>query len=66
MSHEHQHDHGHGALSDIEARVLAVESLLVEKGLIKSDAVDKIAYQFEHAGADHTGSGFQMTPSKKG
>jgi nitrile hydratase len=48
MSHEHQHDHGHGALSDIEARVLAVESLLVEKGLIKSDAVDKIVYQFEH------------------
>jgi len=48
MSHEHQHDHGHAALSDLEARVLAVESLLVEKGFIKSDAVDQIVYRFEH------------------
>jgi len=48
MSHEQHHDHGHAALSEIEARVLAVESLLVEKGLIQSDAVDKIVYQFEH------------------
>jgi nitrile hydratase subunit alpha len=48
MSHGHQHDQGHAALSDLEARVLAVESLLVEKGLIKSDAVDQIVYRFEH------------------
>jgi nitrile hydratase subunit alpha len=48
MSHEHQHDHAHAALSDLEARVLAVESLLVERGLIKSDDVDEIVYRFEH------------------
>ena len=51
MSGEHRHDHdhgGHGELEEIEARVLAIESLLVEKGLISSEAVDKVVYRFEH------------------
>ncbi|HEV2028574.1 MAG TPA: nitrile hydratase subunit alpha [Candidatus Dormibacteraeota bacterium] len=48
MSHEHPHQHGHAELSDLEARALAVESLLVEKGLITSDAVDRVVYRFEH------------------
>lgn len=48
MSHEHQHEHGHAELFDLEARALAVESLLVEKGLIKSEAVDQIVYRYEH------------------
>src|SRR5205807_7184234 len=48
--HRHDHDHagGHGELEEIEARVLAIESLLVEKGLIHSEAVDRVVYRFEH------------------
>jgi nitrile hydratase subunit alpha len=48
MTHEQPHEHGHAALSDLEARALAVESLLVEKGLITSDAVDRPVYRYEH------------------
>jgi nitrile hydratase subunit alpha len=48
MSHEHPHEHGHAPLSDLEARALAIESLLVEKGLITSDAVDRHVYRYEH------------------
>jgi nitrile hydratase len=50
MSGEHHHDHetGHGELAEIEARVLAIESLLVEKGLVSSDDVDRIVYRYEH------------------
>ena len=49
----HHHDHGghdHGAhaeLSEVEARVLALESLLLEKGLITSQAVDDLVYKYE-------------------
>jgi nitrile hydratase subunit alpha len=47
--HSHEHGHGHhGDLSEIEARVLALESLLTEKGLITSDAVDQLVYKYEH------------------
>jgi nitrile hydratase len=49
MSREpHDHEHAHGELAEIEARVLAIESLLVEKGLVKSDDVDRIVYRYEH------------------
>jgi nitrile hydratase len=51
MTHDHEHGHdGHHpeAPSDVEARVLALESLLVEKGLIKSSDVDEIISTFEH------------------
>ncbi len=44
---EHEHEH-HGELSEIEARVLALESLLVEKGLVTSQAVDDYVYRYEH------------------
>jgi nitrile hydratase len=40
--------HAHGAPSDNEARVLAIESLLVEKGLIESSDVDRIVHRYEH------------------
>ncbi len=38
----------HDDLSEIEARVLALESLLVEKGLVTSEEVDQVVYRFEH------------------
>ena len=53
MSEHHHHDHDHGdghhpdAPSDVEARALALESLLVEKGLLTSDEVDRIVSAYE-------------------
>ncbi len=52
QSHDH-HDHSHDghhpeALSEVEARVLALESLLIEKSLLKSSDVDEVISAFEH------------------
>lgn len=43
----HELGHAHGGPSDVEARVLAIESLLVEKGLIESADVDRIVRRYE-------------------
>lgn len=40
-------DHDHSHLTDIEARVRALESLLTEKGYIESAAVDEIVQTYE-------------------
>ncbi|MBK51944.1 MAG: nitrile hydratase subunit alpha [Gammaproteobacteria bacterium] len=43
------HDHDHTVLpSDLELRVKALESLLLEKGLVKRDALDAIIETYEH------------------
>lgn len=51
MSVEHgdHHDHGHHREppTDVEARALALESLLIEKGILTSDQVDRIIQSFE-------------------
>src|SRR5256885_14002865 len=51
MSEDHEHDpdggHHPQQLSPIEARVRAVESLLVERGLVSSDAIDRVVSAFE-------------------
>jgi nitrile hydratase len=44
-SHGHSHD---AEISDVEARVLALESLLSEKQLVTSDEVDAIISQYEN------------------
>ncbi len=47
-NHRHDHDHGdHSHLSDMDARIRALESLLVEKGYIESAAVDEIVELYE-------------------
>ena len=48
--HGHGHDHGHRPepLAPIEARVAAIESVLVEKGLIDTGRLDAIVENFEH------------------
>jgi nitrile hydratase len=48
--HEHGHDHDHGQEppSDIALRVKALESLLVEKGLVDPAALDAIVDYYEH------------------
>jgi len=51
MAHDHHdHDHGHGQEppSDMALRVKALESLLVEKGLVDAAALDAIVEHFEH------------------
>jgi nitrile hydratase len=50
---EHGHEHGDGGhhpgpVAPVERRLAAIESLLVEKGLITSDAVDAIVETYEH------------------
>ena len=48
--HEHGHGHGHGQEppSDIALRVKALESLLVDKGLVDPAALDAIIDTYEH------------------
>ena len=48
--HEHrdEHEHSWAPPSEVEARVNALESLLVEKGLVEHDAVDALISAFEN------------------
>jgi nitrile hydratase len=46
--HGHDHDHGQDPPSDIALRVKALESLLVEKGLVDPAALDAIVDYYEH------------------
>ena len=45
--HDHDHDEFHEP-TDSEVRAKAVESLLAEKGLLSTDAVDEIVNQYEN------------------
>jgi len=46
--HHHGHEHGQEPPSDIALRVKALESLMVEKGLVDPAALDAIVDHFEH------------------
>ncbi len=51
LSHANQHDHDHehqAVPSDLTLRVKAVESLLVEKGLVDRAALDALIDAYEH------------------
>ena len=45
--HDHHHDHGGSELSPLEARVRALESILVEKGYVDPAALDLIIDTYE-------------------
>jgi nitrile hydratase len=48
-THHHDHDHEHQAVpSDLTLRVKALESLLVEKGLVDRAALDALVDTYEH------------------
>ena len=50
-SHDHDHDHDHDRTdppSDLELRVKALESLLIEKGLVDPAALDVLIDTYEH------------------
>jgi nitrile hydratase len=46
--HDHDHDHGQAIPSDLTLRVKALESLLVEKGLVDPAALDALIDTYEH------------------
>ena len=46
--HDHGHDHGQEPPSDMALRVKALESLMVEKGLVDPAALDAVVDHFEH------------------
>ncbi len=45
--HDHDHDHEHPRLSELQLRVRALESLLVEKGLVDPAALDEFIDIYE-------------------
>ena len=47
-NHDHGHDHGQDVPSDTALRVKALESLLVEKGLVDAAALDAIVDTYEN------------------
>ena len=53
MSEDHDHDYDHHhhhprPASDVELRARALEALLVEKGLLSTDAIDAVVQQYEN------------------
>src|SRR4030095_15561662 len=48
MPHDHEHDDDHGSeLSELDVRVRALESLLVEKGYVDPAALDVLIETYE-------------------
>jgi nitrile hydratase len=45
VSHDHDHDHDH---DDVAVRAAALEALLVEKGLVSTDAIDAVVDLYEN------------------
>ncbi len=58
--HDHDHDHDHDDHSDIPPdvalRAKALQSLLVERGLIQQENIDRIIEAFEHRVGPHLGA----------
>jgi nitrile hydratase len=53
----HDHDHGEGShLSEMELRVRAIETILVEKGYIETAALDRIVELYETKIGPHIGA----------
>jgi nitrile hydratase len=46
--HDHDHDHAGSELSEMDLRVRALESLLVEKGYVDAPALDVLIETYEH------------------
>ena len=45
--HHHDHDHDHSEMSDVAARVRALETLLTEKGYVETAALDALVETYE-------------------
>ena len=60
MGHDHRRDdHDHpefSELSEMDARVRALETLLTERGLVDRDALDAVVERYEHEVGPHNGA----------
>jgi len=60
MAHDHGHDHEHGPehshLGEMDLRVRALETLLVEKGYVDPAAVDRLIETYETQVGPHNGA----------
>jgi nitrile hydratase len=57
MAHEHNHDHDEGStLTEMDLRVRALETILVDKGYIESAALDRIVELYETKIGPHIGA----------
>lgn len=55
--HDHDHDHSHGSeLSEVELRVRALETVLVEKGYVDPAALDLLIETYETKVGPHNGA----------
>jgi nitrile hydratase len=55
--HDHDHDHEHGShLSEMDLRVRALESILVEKGYVDPKALDALIETYETKVGPHNGA----------
>jgi len=54
--HTHDHSHAHSHLGDMDIRVRALQSLLVEKGYLDPAALDVIIETYEHQVGPHNGA----------
>ncbi|HLY64405.1 MAG TPA: nitrile hydratase subunit alpha, partial [Chloroflexota bacterium] len=54
--HQHNHEHEGSELSDVALRVRTLESLLVEKGLVDSAALDEVVEIYETKVGPHFGA----------
>ena len=48
QDHDHGHEHHPAPLAPIEARVAAIESVLIEQGLFNQELLDDLVANFEH------------------
>ena len=55
MGHDHEHDHG-SELSEIQRRVRALETILVEKGYVDPAALDALIETYETKIGPHNGA----------
>lgn len=55
-AHSHEHEHEGSELSDVALRVRALESLLVEKGLVDPAALDEVVQAYETKIGPHYGA----------
>lgn len=46
--HDNEHDHHHAVPSDVALRVKALETVLTQRGLVESDAIDAIVDLYEN------------------
>jgi nitrile hydratase len=55
-THEHEHEDDHSHLDPMEIRVRALQTLLVEKGYVDAQAVDRIIETYETEVGPHNGA----------